>query len=159
RDLVVQRSDKEVGGNEGTFFIHSPEDFSRCLSILGSDAEFQEVVITPFIKGQSTSMLGCVMPQGVLSGPLQLQLIDVPESLHGVPADGIFFGNDLGFRAWEEKIEKTAQNVIEKVGNYLAKQGYKGIFGIDFLFDEKRNEIFPIECNPRFTGSLLLYSM
>jgi hypothetical protein len=157
--FVVQRGDKETGGNEGTFFIHTAEDFQRCVSILTADETFAQVVVTPFIEGQSTSMLGCIMPQGTLTGPLQLQLIDVPEALHGVPANGIFFGNDLGFHPWGEDIEAQAQLVVEKIGEHLATQGYKGIFGIDFLYDKKRNKIFPNECNPRFTGSLVLYSL
>lgn len=157
--FVVQRADKETGGNEGTFFIHNQEDWDRCASILSADTTFNQVVVTPFIDGQSTSMLGCVMPQGTLSGPLQLQFIDVPESLHGVAPDGIFFGNDLGFRGWGEDIENEAQKVVESIGEHLRQKGYKGVFGIDFLYDKKRNKIFPNECNPRFTGSLLLYSL
>ena len=157
--FVVQRGDMEVGGNQGTFFIHTAADFEKCLSILSKEESFQEVIVTPFVKGQSTSMLGCVMKEGILSGPLQLQLIDVPESLHEVQPNGIFFGNDIGFRNWNKEIEDKAQKVVEKIGSHLSSQGYKGIFGIDFLYDEKRQEIFPIECNPRFTGSLLLYSM
>ncbi|MDD4989135.1 MAG: hypothetical protein PHV42_01790 [Candidatus Pacebacteria bacterium] len=157
--FVVQRADKETGGNEGTFFIHTKEDFVRCVQLLQADADFQFVVIAPFIVGQSTSMLGCVMPEGTLSGPLQLQLIDVPQSLHGVPPNGIFFGNDLGFTAWEPEIEVQARKVVEGIGAHLSKQGYKGIFGIDFLYDKKRNKIYPNECNPRFTGSLTVHSL
>jgi hypothetical protein len=158
--FVVQRADKETGGNEGTFFIRSEEDFARMIRILVIDSTgFESVTVAPFIEGYSTSMLGCVMPQGTLSGPLQLQLIDVPESLHGVPPNGIFFGNDLGFRDWSDEIENKAKEAIELVGKHLAAAGYKGIFGIDFLYDKKRNEIYANECNPRFTGSLLLYSL
>lgn len=158
--FVVQRADKETGGNEGTFFIHKEEDFSRCVSILTTDTTgFQAVSVAPFITGQSTSMLGCVMDDVTLSGPLQLQLVDVPQSLHGVPPDGIFFGNDIGFRDWGDDIEAEAQRAIESIGDFLREQGYRGIFGIDFLFDKERNKIYANECNPRFTGSLLLYSL
>ncbi len=157
--FVVQRGDKETGGNEGTFFIHSRADFVRCHEILAQDKSFSTIVCARFVKGHSTSMLGCVMPQGTLSGPLQLQLIDVPQSLHGVEANGIFFGNDLGFVDWEPKAEAEAQHVVEEIGEYLRTQGYKGIFGIDFLYDKETQEIYASECNPRFTGSLVLYSL
>ena len=157
--FVIQRADKETGGNEGTFFIHQEDDFKKCFSILEAEKDFEQAIITPFINGQSTSMLGCVLPNGILSGPLQLQLIDVPESLNGIPANGIFFGNDLAFRSWNDDTEIEAQKVVESIGNNLREKGYRGIFGIDFLYDQKRNKIFPNECNPRFTGSLLLYSL
>jgi hypothetical protein len=157
--FVVQRGDKETGGNEGTFFIHSRADFDRCREILVQDKSFSTIVCARFVSGHSTSMLGCVMREGTLSGPLQLQLIDVPQSLHGVSANGIFFGNDLGFVDWEPVVEDKAQEVVEAVGDYLRNQGYKGIFGIDFLYDKETKEIFASECNPRFTGSLVLYSL
>ena len=157
--FVVQRADKEVGGNEGTFFIHAKVDFEECISALSVDEGFENVIVTPYIDGYSTSMLGCVLEQGTLSGPLQLQLIDVQQSLHGVKGNGIFFGNDLGFHPWGEQIEKQAEEVVEKVGDYMRAQGYRGIFGIDFLYDKKRNVIFPNECNPRAPGSAMLYSL
>ena len=157
--FVVQRADKEVGGNEGTFFVHTKEQFERSVEALGRDESFASVLVTPYIAGPSVSMLGCVMSEGVLSGPLQLQLIDVPESLHGVEGDGMFFGNDLGFAPWGTEIEHQAQDVVESIGAYMRDQGYRGIFGIDFLYDEARGNIYPNECNPRFTGSVTLYSL
>ncbi|HEY6018710.1 MAG TPA: hypothetical protein VIY48_02115 [Candidatus Paceibacterota bacterium] len=157
--FVVQRADKEVGGNEGTFFIHTDADFDHCLAALTPDTSFTRVVVTRFIKGWSTSMLGCVMQDGVLSGPLQLQLIDVPQSLHGVAPNGIFFGNDLGFNEWSEETESVAQTIVERIGEHLRASGYRGIFGIDMLYDTETGEIFPNECNPRFTGSLVLHSL
>lgn len=157
--FVVQRADKETGGNEGTFFVHDDADFRRSLHALGKDDTFGQVVATRFIEGHSTSMLGCVMPQGVLSGPLQLQLIDVPQALHGVPPNGIFFGNDIGFAQWPPETERSAQYAVETIGAHLALQGYKGVFGIDFLYDKETGQIFANECNPRFTGSLVLYSL
>ncbi len=157
--FVLQRADKEVGGNEGTFYIRTPENFANAIEALERDDSFAFMLITPFIEGYSASMLGCVLPEGTLSGPLQLQLIDVPESLHGVKGDGMFFGNDLGFAPWGEHIEKQAQEITESIGAFLRDQGYKGIFGIDFLYDIARDAIYPNECNPRFTGSLALYSL
>lgn len=157
--FVVQRSDKETGGNEGTFFIHTEKDFSDCINSLKKSDDFNELVLTKFIKGYSTSMLGCAIKQGILSGPLQIQFVDVKESLQGLPKNGIFFGNDLEFRGWGEDIEKKAEIIVERVGKHLYENNYRGIFGIDFLYDELENEIYAIECNPRFTGSLLLYSL
>jgi len=156
---VVQRADKEVGGNEGTFFIHTSADAQHCIATLKKDQQFERVLISPFVRGHSTSMLGCVMAEGTLTGPLQLQLIDVPQALNGLPPNGIFFGNDIGFHPWGDTIEQQAQRVVEAVGSHLRSTGYKGVFGIDFLYDEERNAIYPNECNPRFTGSLVLHSL
>ncbi|MES2059480.1 MAG: ATP-grasp domain-containing protein [Patescibacteria group bacterium] len=157
--FVIQRGDKETGGNEGTFFVHKREDFEHALFAFKQKPDFEQVVVTQFIDGYSTSMLGCAMDQGTISGPLQLQLVDVPESLQSIPNNGIFFGNDLEFKMWNEETEIKAQDIVEKIGAHLYQGGYRGIFGIDFLFDKNRQDIFAIECNPRFTGSLLLHSL
>jgi hypothetical protein len=94
-----------------------------------------------------------------LTSTLQLQFIDVPESLHGQLPTGVFLGHDWGFHDWPDAIEKKAQLVVEEVGAHLAGNGFKGIFGVDFLYDPRTQELFPIECNPRFTGALPVYSL
>ncbi len=157
--FVIQRGDKETGGNEGTFFIHTRQDLEHAIFSFRQKPNFEQLVVTEFIDGYSVSMLGCAMDQGTISGPLQLQLVDVPESLQNIPGNGIFFGNDLNFQKWDEGIEQNAKVIVENIGTHLYQRGYKGIFGIDFLYDKEKREIFAIECNPRFTGSLLLHSL
>jgi predicted ATP-grasp superfamily ATP-dependent carboligase len=157
--FVLQRGDKEVGNNEGTFFVHSEENLKTCIESLNKGIAFEEIIVTQFLTGNSVSMLGCATAQGTLSGPLQLQLIDIPESLHGLPKNGIFFGNDLGFHPWGAHIESEAQKAVEAIGAHLFKIGYRGIFGLDYIYDDKQDKIFAIECNPRSPGSLLLYSL
>ena len=159
RTPVVQRADFDVAGEMGTFFLKTEADWQLCHEMLSKDTRYTTVTISPFITGNSLSMLGCITRQGVLSSTLQLQLIDVPESLHGQPATGVFLGHDWGFQDWPESVERTAQDVVETVGRHLATQGFKGIFGIDFIYDTTTKEIFPIECNPRFTGALPIYSL
>lgn len=159
RPFVVQRADFDVAGELGTFFIRNKTDWQKTQEILSKDDRYHFVTISPFIEGHSVSMLGCITPQGVLTSTLQLQLIDVPESLHGQLPTGVFLGHDWTFHPWTEKTERTAQNVVESIGGYLAEHGFKGIFGIDFVYDAATHDIFPIECNPRFTGALPVYSL
>lgn len=159
RPLVAQRGDFDVSGEQGTFFIRNEDDFRVAHEILSKDERYQEIQMSPFIEGPSVSMLGCITHMGVLTSTLQLQLIDVPEALHGQFPTGVFLGHDWGFHSWTEKTEKTAQRIIESVGEYLAKKGFLGIFGVDFIYDQKTDEILPLECNPRFTGALPVYSL
>lgn len=157
--VVVQRADFDVGGEQGTFFIHTENDWRDMHGILSRDTRFQQVQISPFIQGNSVSMLGCVTPEGILTSPLQLQLIDVPEALHGQLPTGVFLGHDWGFHPWTEATEQTAQTVVESIGEFLSQKGYKGIFGIDFMHEEETGRIFALECNPRFTGALPVFSL
>lgn len=44
------------------------------------------------------------------------------------------------------------------MGEYLAGMGYKGILGIDFLISRDQKQVYPLECNPRFTGAFPMLS-
>jgi hypothetical protein len=157
--VVCQPGDYEMSG--GTMFIHNQEDLTRAQESFFENERLNNVntiKVSPFIKGEALSMLGCVTKKGTLTGPLQLQLVDVPESLYGYPPGGTFFGHDWGFKAWDESVEKKAQDIVEKLGTWLATRGYKGIFGIDFMLEEGTNELYPLECNPRFTGTIPVFS-
>jgi hypothetical protein len=159
RAFVVQRADFEVGGELGTFFIHNKDNWKACHEILSKDECFTKVTISPFIKGVSPSMLGCVTHQGILSSTLQSQLIDIPEALHGQMPTGVFLGHDWGYSEWPPEVEEEAKRMVEAIGYHLASKGFRGVFGIDFLYDPTTHEIFPLECNPRFTGALPMYSL
>lgn len=156
---VIQRAEKEVGGNEGTFFIRTEADFKHFISRIQEEDPTSTYLVSPFITGDSLSMVGCITSQGVLTGALQLQLIDVPESLHDLPNNGTFYGNDWGYKKWDQETENTAISVVEQIGDELAKDGYRGIFGIDFVLDAKSNTLYPLECNPRITGAMPAHSL
>jgi len=156
---VVQRADFDVAGELGTFFVRTEKDWKEMHDILEKDERYAEVTISPFVDGLSMSMLGCVTHKGILTSTLQLQLVDVPEALHGQYPTGVFLGHDWVYRDWPESVEHAAERATRALGEYLASRGFHGIFGIDFVYDSKTQEIFPIECNPRFTGALPVYSL
>ncbi|TSC90775.1 MAG: Biotin carboxylase-like protein, partial [Candidatus Berkelbacteria bacterium Licking1014_96] len=56
------------------------------------------------------------------------------------------------------KVQKQAQEIAQKLGSHL-KGSYRRILGIDFVLDEKKEELYPIECNPRLLGSFPVFSM
>lgn len=157
--FVCQPGDYEVSGS--TYFVHNAEDFEVAKNVFMTEPKLQkvnEIRMSPFVTGEAVSMLGCVTHKGVLSGTLQLQFIDVPESLQGHTPTGAFFGHDWGYHPWPKEIEDQAQAVVEKVGNWLSARGYKGIFGIDFMYDAVNEKVYPLECNPRSTGAIPMYS-
>ena len=158
RPLVVQPGDYEVVGS--TQFVKNQQDLEKAQAAydLAKFQKVKQVKISPFIEGDSLSMLGCITHKGVLTSPLQLQHIDVPESLSGSESMGTFFGHDWGYRSWSTGAEMDAQITVEAIGKWLAKRGYKGIFGVDFVYDKKKDFLYPLECNPRFTGAIPVYS-
>jgi ATP-grasp domain-containing protein len=157
-DFVCQRGEDNYA-IEGiaTVIIRSKKDFQRAVKQMANpQADTKKVLLTKFIVGPSLSMLGCVVNSSqVLTSALQTQLIDVAELLEGATPSGLFMGHDWGLRNWDENIESEARRIVERIGKHLnGTQGYSGIFGIDFIYDEQMDRILPTECNPRFTGAL-----
>lgn len=159
KPLVAQPGDYEVSGS--TYFIHNPEDLQKAFEFYNNKERFERVKkikLTPFVTGDAVSMLGCVTDLGILTSPLQLQLIDVPEALYTQPPTGAFFGHDWGYKSWSDQTANDAQAAVEQIGRWLAKRGYRGIFGVDFIHDKDTGKVYPLECNPRFTGAVPVYS-
>jgi hypothetical protein len=157
--FVCQRGDLDCGGEVATFFVHNKNDLETAKNVFVEDDRFSIVEINPYIIGNSYSMIGCATRFGTFTGPLQTQLIDIKESLRDFGGRGVFVGHDWGLRDWVDGVEEEAVNTVKKIGDYLYSTGYKGVFGIDFIYDKKDHNIYPIECNPRFTGSFPVISL
>lgn len=165
--FVIQHPTK--GGGKGTFFISNQEQFNNALKKLSfseEDDDFSgeesvqpdEVIVTKFIDGPSPSITGCVTRHGVISTNPQAQILDIPELYNPSKGSGLFCGHDWSY-PFSDKIKNQAYEIIEKVGDYFASQGYKGIFGIDFVMDEKEEKLYVTECNPRLLGSFPILTM
>lgn len=157
--FIVQRVYSETGLEQNPFFIKNEDNWEDMRLALSLDQNFTEVQISPLAQGLSLAMVGCITHQGVLTSSLQLQFIDVPEVLHGKPPLGILLGYDLEFCNWDAKIETTAQKITEQVGEFLLSKGFLGVFGINFLYNQKTNEIFAQECIPQFPEDVHIYSL
>lgn len=144
--VVIQLPDSS--GGRGTFFIKTQKDFDDLKKF-----KEQEVIVTKFIEGHSPSIIGCVTKYGVLCTNLQYQILDVQGCINLKSGNGLFCGHDWVSSKFPEDIEKQAYGYVEKIGNYLKKIGYKGIFGLDLLWDKKENKLYVIECNARLLGS------
>jgi hypothetical protein len=157
--FTVQRVYSETGLEQNPFFIRNENDWEDMRLALSLDQNFTEVQISPLSKGLSLAMVGCITHQGVLTSSLQLQFVDVPEILHGKPPLGILLGYDLRFCQWDTTIETTAQKITEQVGEFLFNKGFLGVFGINFFYNQKTNEIFAQECIPQFPEDMHIYSL
>ncbi len=166
--FVMQHPTK--GGGKGTFFIHSEDEFFHALKkirIRTRDNEIEEeekrkkleIIIARYIRGPSPSITGCVTRQGILSTNLQHQILDSPLLYNPKKGSGLFCGHDWSSSHFSSHIENRAYEITERVGLYLKKRGYKGIFGLDFVLDAKTQNLYVTECNPRFLGSLPTLTM
>ncbi|NMC36168.1 ATP-grasp domain-containing protein [Candidatus Beckwithbacteria bacterium] len=159
--LVFQLTEMFKGGGIGTTFVFSQTDFEQFLqkvTTLKEERELSHVNVVQFIQGFNSSITGCVTKYGILHGPVQTQIIDQIVS-EGDNKHGRFCGHDWSFKAYSENVQNQANQIVTRFGEHLAKEGYKGIFGLDLMIDQASGTVYSIECNPRYTGAFPVYTM
>jgi predicted ATP-grasp superfamily ATP-dependent carboligase len=139
---------KNAGGGKGNFIINNQTEVDE----LAQKYPREEVIVSRFVDGYSPSITGCVTKYGVFYLPPQLQILDQDILVAAERGTGQFCGHDFSTDLINEEIKKQAYSSVEKIGSYLKKIGYKGIFGLDFLWDEKKKKLYVVECNPRLLG-------
>ncbi|MFP4616855.1 MAG: ATP-grasp domain-containing protein [Candidatus Paceibacterota bacterium] len=164
--FVIQHPTR--GGGKGTFFINQKIDLDEAIDKIDSRWDDkdervkkppEEVVISKYIDGPSPSVTGCITKYGILSTDLQHQVLDIPELYHPAKGSGLFCGHDWTASRFSEEINRQANEYTRKVGEYFKEQGYKGIFGLDFVLDSKQGQLYLTECNPRMVGAYPVLNM
>ncbi|MBL7206360.1 MAG: ATP-grasp domain-containing protein [Candidatus Aenigmarchaeota archaeon] len=148
-----------TSGGKGTFFINSDDDFKKMKEVVKERYGDGRAVVSKFVKGPSPSLTCCVTKHGTLYTNLQYQLLDIPEVLNSDIGSGVFAGHDWESARFPKNIREQAYNYAHKIGEYMRERGYRGIFGIDMLMDQKKKNIYPIECNFRMLGSFPTITM
>lgn len=167
KKLVLQIAEATWGGGSGTFYIEDRKDvrkfFDRVSEIkvaLASKKKTMKTVnIAPFIEGISCSIPCCATKHGILTGSIQMQIVDLEEVGAKLPTrSGVFAGHDWGFADFGKDAQQQATTIGRKFGEYIYKRGYRGIFGLDLIVD-KNGKVWPVECNPRETDAFPLICM
>lgn len=141
--FVVQGSSGVSG--EDTFLISTEKEFRRIIRNL-----FNGFKATKYIENNiSVSVQVCVLDgRVIIRGPF-LQLIGFSE-LTTKPFQ--FAGNDTNQSLFDQNFVEKVQNISLRIGEYARSEGYKGILGIDYLWDRDANFIYPQELNTRLVG-------
>lgn len=153
-------------GGKGTFFIKNRTDWDNALEKIQNPTKYNitkdkkskninklELLITKFITGPSPATNCCVTRFGVLILKPRLQIMNTPLLCNPEVGSGVFCGNDWSASKFSEKVKSQVYIMGEKIGKIFKNMGYKGIFGIDFILDEKKEKIYLVEANPRLTGN------
>ncbi|MFH1181251.1 MAG: hypothetical protein V1705_02510 [bacterium] len=157
--FLIQRIYSETGVEQNPFLIKDAYDWDDMLSVLERDVKFEKAQISSLQTGISASVVGCITHLGVLTSPLQLHLADIPEVLGKEQPAGIFLGYDWKLQPWSWQTEKTSQQITERLGEFLSKKGFRGVFGVNFICDTKTGNIFPAGFDPFFTDAFPVYSL
>lgn len=150
--LVIQ--DEQLSGAKGTFIVHSYEEYTKALSSLDVLSHSSRVVVSSLIEGaKERTIQCCVTKDGVVTGPLQRQIVANPLLANMSMAEGDkFCGVQILEQDQNTPLHQEMERTAQIIGSKLKQRGYRGIFGIDFLIDAS-NELFVLEVNARITGA------
>jgi hypothetical protein len=161
--MVLQLPNVTKGGGRGTFFIRSESDFRDFLGCISSGSyrgyQVNTVIVATYTEGFPASVAVCATQRGALISGIQTQIMDIPEVLKFHRGNGFFCGHDWTYRSYSDSLNEKAMRIAQRVSEYMWGRGYRGIFGIDLIVDEGANEVYPVECNTRYTGAFPMLSM
>jgi biotin carboxylase len=143
-DLVVQTPYGDSG--KTTFFIKSADDWDK----YAEDIIGQELKVMKRINNKAAAVEACITRHGTIVGPFMTDLTGYPEL---TPYKGGWCGNDLFPEALPDSHRETAIGHVRRLGDRLAKEGYKGFLEIDVLVDTDSDEVYLGELNPRISGA------
>lgn len=139
-------------GGSGTFFVNTFDETAQIYARYGTDV----LKIAKYIDGPSLNGQACIMEttQGLKSIVFtpSFQIIGVPE-LTGWPS--YYCGNDYTGTLGTLGAGGIAsyKDVMEKIGAYAGERGFRGVFGIDFIFNPEEQRVYVVEINPRLQAS------
>jgi len=101
------------------------------------------------IKPFEVCVEAVITRHGTLVGPYVASLIGHPEL---TPYKGGWCGNDIYPGVLDEGQRELAGGMTRRLGERLAREGYRGFFEVDYLVDHDTGDIYLGEINPRISG-------
>ncbi len=147
REGAVMLRRSRTSGGAGIFRVDDPADVRALWP--ATDEGF--VSVAPFLDDALPVNVGAtVWPDGVVTVHRpSVQLIGIPQA---TARPFGYAGNDFGrMRDVDPAIVDEIETSTVRIGAWLARQGYLGTFGVDFLVHDG-HALFT-EVNPRFQGS------
>lgn len=154
KKFVIQ--DPNSSGGKGTYFVKNRKDYrSVYKNIANLNNKNKLYLISEFIEGLPASVIGVATRWGSFSSSLQIQLQDIPSTNTKSNNSGVFNGHDwTASQTISKKLQSDAKRSITKLGEIMYAEGFRGFFGIDVIINQKTDQLYVIECNPRLTGTL-----
>lgn len=145
------------GGGKGNTLVYTAQEFAKRMEVIRKAYPQEKLgkglFASTLLSGFSPSLTAVVTKFGIVQSPLQMQILDAKETLREHPLKfGLFCGHDFHV-PFPLPVVRQAQLYAEKIGTYMRTRGYRGIFGLDFLWEERTNILYCLEINPRFLGT------
>ena len=140
---------EQLSGGKGTHIVRTPEDFDTALQRLPGSGR---IVVSQYITGAvERSVQCCTLKGGVVAGDMQKQIV---RNTLLCNVDALFVNGFCGaeIRSVEATAAQTAtiRKCAETIDARMFQDGYKGIFGLDFMLCGE--QLYLLEVNARSTG-------
>ncbi len=149
--FVIQ--DEKLSGGHGTYIISSIQDYHQALDQLPKS---NRLVISKYIQGEAASVQACIYRDQVIETGLQKQLVGLP-SLTNRQAQ--FVGGQWTPDDYSPQKHQKVKKMVQKTGEKLIEEDYRGIFGLDIIIEKETKKIFILEMNARMTGVTPIINM
>jgi hypothetical protein len=142
-DLVVQTPYGDSG--KTTFFVRGERDWQRD----AKEMDHQELKVMRRVDVSAVAVEACVTRHGTVVGPVMTDLTGFPEL---TPYRGGWCGNDIFPSVLSPRNRARAWELTRRLGDRLAREGYRGLLEVDYLVDSSTDELYLGELNPRLSG-------
>jgi|ERR1035437_269090 hypothetical protein len=148
--FILQWAHSHTG--EGTALIGAGEAGKKEFDLIKSKFPGRDVRVTQFVRGPVFTANVCVNATDILVGNISYQITGILPFTEN-PFSTV--GNDwsLPHTILDEKNLAEFGDIAQIVGEKMRNAGWKGLFGIDCIFDEERNAVHLIEINARQPAS------
>ena len=143
-ELVVQTPYGDSG--KTTFFISSEADWKKH----SADIVGEEIKVMRRINNRPVAVEAVLTRCGTIVGPFMSELIGYKRL---TPSRGGWCGNEMFPEVLTGESRRTATQLVRRLGDRLAKEGYRGFFEVDVLVDTDTGEVYLGELNPRISGA------
>jgi hypothetical protein len=150
-DLVLQTPYGDSGHT--TFFVTNQSHWNRIADRVRRE---NAVKVMKRIRCRSFTQEACLTRWGTVVGPLQRELIGLPEL---TLEPGGWCGNELAIGSVSRELESQARSYTRKLGEQLRWLGYRGCFDVDYLIHRDSGALYLGELNPRISGATPLTSL
>ena len=144
--FIIQWAHSHTG--DGTLYIQRENELQEIIRKFPE----REVRLTKYIKGPMFTMNIVVRKDDILLGNISYQITGISPFTEN-PMSTI--GNDwsLPHSILSKNHIKEFNNIALTIGKKMQPEGWKGLFGIDVIYDEERDKLFLIEINARQPAS------
>ena len=130
--------------------IHTPADLDLYYAGLRELNKVEPLIASTFVA----DIAAAPNVSALVTGPDQTAIVCISDQ---ILRNNQYMGNLYPSQISTRHREFVASATI-KVGNYLSREGFRGLFGVDFLIS-KAGECYPVDLNPRRQGGYYCQAM